>query len=161
MLPDLHTGFSRGRSGGLVFPSLSEFSTVYCDPHSQNITWDILKNNSLCIWNSNLTGCLCVHSLNSAILLQNYLTPPPCWKWWEYNLIKGTRNPDPLTSLSSSRLFFIPHLHPAHPSSHLDLSGLLLTWSFNCSQILRPRCRPMFWSLNSAELRSIFSKGTL
>ena len=27
--------FSRGRSGGLVFPSLSEFSTVYCDPHSQ------------------------------------------------------------------------------------------------------------------------------
>ena len=22
-----------GRSGGLVFPSLSEFSTVYCDPH--------------------------------------------------------------------------------------------------------------------------------
>ena len=31
---DLHIGFSRGRSGGLVFPSLSEFSTVYCDPHS-------------------------------------------------------------------------------------------------------------------------------
>ena len=27
MLPDLHIGFSRGRSGGLVFPSLSEFST--------------------------------------------------------------------------------------------------------------------------------------
>ena len=36
-LPDLHTGFSRGRSGGLVFPSLSEFSTVYCDPHSQRL----------------------------------------------------------------------------------------------------------------------------
>ena len=35
MLPDLHTDFSRGRSGGLVFPSLSEFSTVYGDPHSQ------------------------------------------------------------------------------------------------------------------------------
>ena len=34
MLPDLHIGFSRGRSGGLVFPSFSEFSTVYCDPHS-------------------------------------------------------------------------------------------------------------------------------
>ena len=26
MLPDLHTGFSGGTSGGLVFPSLSEFS---------------------------------------------------------------------------------------------------------------------------------------
>ena len=33
MLPDLHTDFSRGRSGGHVIPSLSEFSTVYCDPH--------------------------------------------------------------------------------------------------------------------------------
>ena len=29
MLPDLCTDFSRDRSGGLVFPSLSEFSTVY------------------------------------------------------------------------------------------------------------------------------------
>ena len=29
LLPDLHTDISRGRSGGLVFPSLSEFSTVY------------------------------------------------------------------------------------------------------------------------------------
>ena len=33
----LHIGFSRGRSGGLVFPSLSEFSTVYCDAHSQRL----------------------------------------------------------------------------------------------------------------------------
>ena len=32
MLPDLHTDFSRGKSGGLVFPSLSEFSTVHRDP---------------------------------------------------------------------------------------------------------------------------------
>ena len=30
MLPDLHTESSGGRSGGLVFSSLSEFSTVYC-----------------------------------------------------------------------------------------------------------------------------------
>jgi len=35
LLPDLHIDFSRGRSGGLVFPSLSEFSTVYCDPYSR------------------------------------------------------------------------------------------------------------------------------
>ena len=35
LILDLHTGFSRGKSGGLVFPFLSEFSTVYCDPHSQ------------------------------------------------------------------------------------------------------------------------------
>ena len=29
--------FSRGRSDGLIYPSLSEFSTVYCDPHSQRL----------------------------------------------------------------------------------------------------------------------------
>ena len=37
LLPDLHTDFSGGRSGGLVFPSLEEFSTVCCDPHSQRL----------------------------------------------------------------------------------------------------------------------------
>ena len=36
MLTDLHIDFSRGRSGGLLIPSLSEFSTVYCDPHSKD-----------------------------------------------------------------------------------------------------------------------------
>ena len=35
-LPYLLTDFSRGRSGGLVFPSLSELSIVYCNPHSQS-----------------------------------------------------------------------------------------------------------------------------
>ena len=33
MLLDLHTDFSGGRSGGLVFPSLEEFFTDCCDPH--------------------------------------------------------------------------------------------------------------------------------
>ena len=33
LLLDVHTDFSGGRSGGLVFPSLQEFSTVCCDPH--------------------------------------------------------------------------------------------------------------------------------
>ena len=37
LLPDLHTDFSGGRSGGLVFPSPSEFPTVYCDPHSRRL----------------------------------------------------------------------------------------------------------------------------
>ena len=36
---DLHTDFSRGRSGGLVFPYLEEFS-VCGDPHSQRV-WHI------------------------------------------------------------------------------------------------------------------------
>ena len=42
MLPDLDTDFSGGRSGGLVFPSLSKFSTVCVDPHSQRF-WHINK----------------------------------------------------------------------------------------------------------------------
>ena len=33
LLLDLHTCPSRDRSGGLVFPSLSELSTVYGEPH--------------------------------------------------------------------------------------------------------------------------------
>ena len=33
-LLDLHTDFSRGRSGGLVFPPFEEFSTVYHNLHS-------------------------------------------------------------------------------------------------------------------------------
>ena len=35
LLLDLHTDFSGGRSGGLVFPSLEKISTVCCDPHSK------------------------------------------------------------------------------------------------------------------------------
>ena len=35
MLLDLPTDLSGGRSGGLVFPSIEEFSTVRCDPHNQ------------------------------------------------------------------------------------------------------------------------------
>ena len=38
MLPDLHTGFSESRSGGLVFPSLEEFSIVCGDSHSKGIS---------------------------------------------------------------------------------------------------------------------------
>ena len=37
VVPDLHIGFSRGKSGCLVFPSLSEFSIVYCDPSSKSL----------------------------------------------------------------------------------------------------------------------------
>ena len=47
LLPDLHIGFSRDRSGGLVFLSLSEFSTVYCDPHSPRL-WHSQKGKNRC-----------------------------------------------------------------------------------------------------------------
>ena len=38
LLLDQHTG---GREGGLVFPSLEEFSTVYYDPHSQRLLLEL------------------------------------------------------------------------------------------------------------------------
>ena len=47
MLPDLHTDFSRGRSGGLVFPSLSEFSTVYCAIYDKPTANIILNGEKL------------------------------------------------------------------------------------------------------------------
>ena len=37
VLLDLHIHFLGGSSGVLVFPSLSEFSTVCCDPYSQRL----------------------------------------------------------------------------------------------------------------------------
>ena len=44
MLLDLHTGFSQG---GLVPPSLEEFSMVCCDPHSQRL-WCSQWSRSRC-----------------------------------------------------------------------------------------------------------------
>ena len=37
LLLDLHADFSRGRSDGLIVPSLSEFSTINCDPQYPRI----------------------------------------------------------------------------------------------------------------------------
>ena len=37
MLLDLHTDFSAGGSGSLVFPSVEEFSTVCCNLHNQRL----------------------------------------------------------------------------------------------------------------------------
>ena len=51
MLLDLHTDFSGGRSGGLVFPSLEEFSTVCCNPHSQSFGV-VNKVKVMFFWNS-------------------------------------------------------------------------------------------------------------
>ena len=38
----MHTDFSGGRCGGLIFPTLEEFSTVCCDPHGQRF-WLVNK----------------------------------------------------------------------------------------------------------------------
>ena len=61
LLPDLHTGFLGGRLGGLVFPSLSEFSTVYCDPHSQKISFWYSYNHCIYIQIFWLSRHACLH----------------------------------------------------------------------------------------------------
>ena len=63
----LHTDFSRGRSGGLVFPSLSEFSTVCGDPHSQRL-WHSQESRNRCfLWNSHRGASIFYNSLSSCI----------------------------------------------------------------------------------------------
>ena len=42
LLLDLYKDFSGGKSGGLAFPSLEEFSIVCCDPYSQRL-WLVNK----------------------------------------------------------------------------------------------------------------------
>ena len=49
-LPDLHTGFSRDRSGGLAFPSLSELSTVCCDSHASPLESYIMRHKDRKQW---------------------------------------------------------------------------------------------------------------
>ena len=74
MLPDLHTGFSRGRSGGLVFPSLSEFSTVYCDPYNQRV-WHSQQSR-----NRYFSGTLLFYSVIQWMLAIWSLVPLPFLK---------------------------------------------------------------------------------
>ena len=75
LLPDLHTDFLRGRSAGLVLPSLEEFSIVSCDPHSHfgivNRSEDVFLELSfliiqqmLAIWLISGSSAFCKTSLN-------------------------------------------------------------------------------------------------
>ena len=89
MLPDLHTGFSRGRSGGLVFPSLSEFSTVYCDPHkgfglvNKAECWRIDAFELWC-WRRLLRVPWTAKRSNQSILKEihpEYSLKDWCWSW--------------------------------------------------------------------------------
>ena len=78
----------RGRSGGLVFPSLSEFSTVYSDPHSQRLWHSQLSRNRcfsgtllLSQWSS---GCWQLISGSSAFSK----TSLNIWKFMVHILLK-------------------------------------------------------------------------
>ena len=53
LLPDLHTDFSGGRSGGLEFSSLEEFPTVCGDPHSERF-WHSQQSRNRCFSGTHL-----------------------------------------------------------------------------------------------------------
>ena len=80
--------FSRGRSGGLVFPSLEEFSTVCCDPHSQRL-WHSQWSRSRCfsgiillfLWSSGCDNLICGSSAFSKSSLN-------IWKFTVHVLLK-------------------------------------------------------------------------
>ena len=74
LLSDLHIDFSRGRSGGLVFPSLSEFSTDYCDPHSRR-RWHSQYSRNRCFF-----GTLLLFSMIQQMLAIWSLVPLPFLK---------------------------------------------------------------------------------
>ena len=75
LLLDLHTGFSAGISGGVVFPSPEEFSTACCDTHSQRL-WHSYWSRSRCF---------------SGILLL-FLWSNRCWQFdlWFLCLLKAS-----------------------------------------------------------------------
>ena len=64
LLLGLHTNFSGGRSGGLIFLSLEEFSTVRCDQHSQRL------------WRNQWSRNRCFSGILLLFLLSN-----KCWQF--------------------------------------------------------------------------------
>ena len=87
MLPDLYTGFSRGRSGGLVFPSLSEFPTVYCDPHSQRLWHRYLQ--LLCLPLGLIPSLIISASSNCCFLTCIQISQEAGWMVWDSHLFKN------------------------------------------------------------------------
>ena len=96
MLPDLHTDFSRGRSGGLVFSSLSEMSTVCCDIF-YTLPW-LVPNYFF------LEICVLIHSFLVALGLVAVVgflwlqwVDFSLWRllllWWLLLLSRGSRQP--------------------------------------------------------------------
>ena len=93
LLPDLHTGFSRGRSGALVFPSLSEFSSFLWS------TQTITSERQGLIIHSGASQALCAQKLltnlvkmqthdsvglrlgRDSVLLIPTQVIPNCWPW--------------------------------------------------------------------------------
>ena len=109
MLLDLHTAFSGSRLGGLQLPSLEEFSTVFCDPHSERL--------SVQFSHSVVSDSLRPHELQQA--------RPPC--------------PSPTPRFHSNSRPSSPWYHPAISSSVVPFSSCLQSFptsgSFQISQL--------------------------
>jgi len=95
LLPDLHTGFSRDRSVGLVFPSLSEFSTVYCGPHSQRL-WHSQSSRNRCFSGSLLPLIRLKSVFHWPILhdfRDHYSKSSRCWNHPDTKTLGSTSSP--------------------------------------------------------------------
>ena len=133
MLPDLRTDFSRDRSGGLVFPSLSEFSTVYCDPHKglgivNKAEIDVFLERS-CFFDDpadvgNLTS-------GSSAFSKTSLTT---WKFMVHILLKNAQ----LWNILASP--FSANIHLSWPLSHFSST---FQWNFLLSPL-----EVMFWTFS-------------
>ena len=77
--------FLRGRSGALVIPSLEEFSTICCDPHSQRL-WDSQQSRSRCF-----SRTVAFSMIQRILAIRSLVTLPflnPAWtsgsSWFTY-----------------------------------------------------------------------------
>ena len=68
LLLDLHTDFSGGRSGGLVSPSLEEFSTVFFVIHTLK-DFGIVKKAEVDVFLGSLAFCMIQLNVGNLISL--------------------------------------------------------------------------------------------
>ena len=136
MLPDLYTGFSRGRSGGLVFPSLSEFS-IFIVIHTVNPICSALKKKIL----------------NQ----KNYLSIP-----YSYPILSSCYCPNgyPVSALTFPAIIYfliLKRIRPCHPSAQkpgvVSYLSMNKSWSpYKGLSDLGPWCPVILFSFTSFQL---------
>ena len=123
MLLDLQTGLSGGRSGGLVFPSLSEFSTFCCDPQSKAFAQS-MKQRQMFFWNSlafsMIQWMLAIWSLVPLPFLKSSLN---IWKFSVHVLLK--------LSLEDFKHYFASLWDKCNCSVVWTFFGIAFLWDWN------------------------------
>ena len=132
MLPDLHTDFSRGTSGGLVFPSLSEFSTVFVihivKAESLFLTVQYWKKVILCLINENTIILLPLFfhtELQHGVLLTQQTAVVLVLSAWKHILFALLRR-------QRTRGIYLVYLANCKGKSSVNVTGFeLFLWQLN------------------------------